>query len=648
MAEAGAPVKRPPDPSPGATIDEPPGPSARLEPLRVVRAAFWLGLAAGLLELGLLAARVEWAQNGLYQRSRHFLWMIPAVDLLIVLACGLVVALAGWLIPGGLPRRAAWLAGIPAVLAVLVAIPGLAFWPCLLFAAGVVNVAGSWWESRRRTWPRRWARCRFALLGVVPLLVAASMQPWLREQWWRVDRPPAPRGAPNVLLIVLDTVRADALSAYGYHRATTPNLDRLAARGVRFERAMSPSCWTLPAHASFFTGKWPRELGVGPFTPLDATTPTLAERLRDRGYATAGIVANVVFCGNWFGLDRGFVHYEDYPLDLTEMFRCSALGWLLLQKTAPPLEELARRLGIEVESGRTTSAWRKTAEVVSRDALRWLASRRDPERPWLLFLNFIDAHDPYLVPEGAPRPFGPEQLSADDARLLADWDRIDKAALTPRQAALARDSYDDCLAYLDAELGRLFAELERRGHLDNTYAIITADHGEHFGRHGLYGHRLSTYQQEIRVPLLVAGPGVPAGRTVREAVSLRDLPATVMDLIRLDAPAFPGRSLASTWRPGADGPGPSPALTEFDPYHEIPPGVPERPPSRNVRRSLVRDSLSYLWDERGGEELYHLDSDPHQLEDLSRHPDHEPTLREMRSAAEEVLPTGSDRADSAM
>src|SRR5262249_45638238 len=148
--------------------------------------------------------------------------------------------------------------------------------------------------------------------GLVPILAAV---PWgidRIKEWREAMRPlPAP-GSPNVLLIVLDTVGADHLSLYGYQRPTSPTIDELAPRGIRFDRAQATSSWTLPSHASMFTGRWPHELSVGWLTPLDGTHPTLAAFLGARGYATAGFVANTTYCASDSGLGLGFAAYHDY------------------------------------------------------------------------------------------------------------------------------------------------------------------------------------------------------------------------------------------------------------------------------------------------------------------------------------------------
>ena len=147
---------------------------------------------------------------------------------------------------------------------------------------------------------------------------------WLKRHR-ESGRPSPSAAAPNVLLIVLDTVRADHLSLYGYDRPTTPALERWARRGILFSEARATAPWTLASHASLFTGRWPHELGVRWMTPLGTTAPTLAEHFGSRGYATAGFVANLIYCSYDTGLDRGFTHYEDYVLERLMALRTASL-----------------------------------------------------------------------------------------------------------------------------------------------------------------------------------------------------------------------------------------------------------------------------------------------------------------------------------
>ena len=172
-----------------------------------------------------------------------------------------------------------------------------------------------------------------------------------------------------------------------------------------------------------------------------------------------------------------------------------------------------------------------------------------------MFLNYFDAHDPYFPPRGADGHFGLKPSTPSERATIRDWTHQPRQGEAPPSTTkLARDCYDDCLAYLDDQLGRLFNELDTRGVLENTLVIITSDHGENFGEHaGIFGHGQSLYPQEIRVPLLVIAPGrVPSGQIISAPVSLRDLPATVVDLVGLELESsFPGRSLARFWDPGS-------------------------------------------------------------------------------------------------
>ena len=154
------------------------------------------------------------------------------------------------------------------------------------------------------------------------------------KQWREESRPLPPAGSPNVLLIVLDTVRADHLSLYGYQRPTSPALERLASRGVRFDQARAAAPWTLASHATMFTGRWPHELAIRWMYPLRRDVPTLAEFVVALGYATAGFVANTLYCSYDSGLDRGFTHYEDYVLDKLSAVRTCHLVDLTMKKFA--------------------------------------------------------------------------------------------------------------------------------------------------------------------------------------------------------------------------------------------------------------------------------------------------------------------------
>ena len=194
---------------------------------------------------------------------------------------------------------------------------------------------------------------------------------------------------------------------------------------------------------------------------------------------------------------------------------------------------------------------RKDAASINRAFLDWLARRPEKTRPFFVFLNYLDAHAPYKLPEGAQHRFGHKPASREEIRVIHDgWDLIDKLTLPKYYLTMARDAYDSCLAYLDEQLGVLFDELQRRGLLDDTLVVITSDHGEGLGEHDLFDHGESLYSTELDVPLLILLPRQSrTARVVPQVVSLRDLPATIVDLVGQGAGSpFPGHSLADLWR----------------------------------------------------------------------------------------------------
>src|SRR5262249_2855714 len=190
--------------------------------------------------------------------------------------------------------------------------------------------------------------------------------------------------------------RAKSMGLYGYQRATTPNLDRLAAKGVKFQRALAAAPWTLPSHAAMFTGRLPYDLGVGYKAPLDGTYPTLAEAFTQNGYATAGFVSNWYYCCRAFGLYRGFSHYEDYPNNAGQVLLSTSLG---------------RRTTDRIEFRKLIDYYdyfdRLPAATINQEFLSWL-DKKDG-RPFFAFLNYGDSHQPYLPPAPFDTQFGPRR-----------------------------------------------------------------------------------------------------------------------------------------------------------------------------------------------------------------------------------------------
>jgi arylsulfatase A-like enzyme len=456
--------------------------------------------------------------------------------------------------------------------------------------------------------PRLARRILAGLLGALIVLAALSSgRQAIREHYAAAALPGAPQGARNVVLIVWDTVRADNLSVYHYPRATTPNLVRWARTATRYALSLAPAPWTFPSHCCFFTGQWPYTLNSNGQNTLDGRYPTLAEYLASRGYQTAGFAANTYWCSYESGIDRGFSHYEDYPL--TPGF--------LLGRTVPGawiLKNIIR--GGAFYDQKWIRLQSRDARGINNAFLKWLARRR-PDRPFFAFLNYFDAHDPYVPPARFVGRFGISPKTPRDYQFLFDLAHTN-GTIAVRDAVMARDCYDDCIAFLDDQLGRLLAELRRQGLLDHTLVIITSDHGEAFGVHGVFGHGGRLDLEEIGVPLVILFPDAPARRIITEPVSLRDLPATVVDQLGLSAGSpFPGLSLAS-WR-AASGSG----STQFTPaFSELahPTAFEAQPKSGLVRRgvqmSLVAFGQHYVRDGGGSEQLYDVVRDPLETKNL--------------------------------
>ncbi len=256
----------------------------RLGPVALVGLSVWCGTTAGLLEVATVVVHKRFFDtNQLLGMSRHFIWLVPLADLLVFLLVGLVGALAVILWPAGgrwaIARTLCALTVLPVLLVAFPQVYGLAW---LLVGLGLSARLVPILERHGAAFRRVAVRSSPVLAGTLAGLAAL---PWAADhvEQWRERGQPIPAGAPNILLIVMDTVAADHLDLYGYTRPTSPAIDELARRGCRFDAALAASSWTLASHASMFTGRWPHELSVGWRTPLDAAAPTVAEFLRGAG-----------------------------------------------------------------------------------------------------------------------------------------------------------------------------------------------------------------------------------------------------------------------------------------------------------------------------------------------------------------------------
>ncbi len=391
-----------------------------------------------------------------------------------------------------------------------------------------------------------------------------------------------PAAPPHLVLVVVDTLRADRLGAYGHDRPTSPSFDGLAAEGVLFTRAFAPSSWTKPSVGSLFTSRLSSEHGIARLGDgLDDAVPVLAELLRDAGYHTIAVSGNPIQVAERFGFARGFDVFE--PL-------------MMPAPAGAFLDTLEIELG-----GRRQSLRLPRAREVNQRLLRRLPA--ETTRPLFLYVHYVDPHTPY-----APtRPF--RETFRRDAGERPDGvstDALIEMARTGREPDAEErrwlfDLYDAEVAQVDAALGELLAELERRGLARNAVVVVTADHGEEFGDHGGWGHGLTLHDEVLRAPLALRDfrrPGVGARRD--EAVDLLDVPTTLLALAGVEAaPGMRGRNLL------AEG-----ALPERDLVLELLKGRSQH------RRALLRGPWKLLVHTDGSHTWYRLDRDPGEREPL--------------------------------
>jgi arylsulfatase A-like enzyme len=600
--------------------------------------AAWIGLVTGFGEVILLAIKSQVFHKWIWV-GRQAVWMAPTADLVLFTLVGGGLFLLGrrWHRANSF-RTQIFVLIFLAAWALLLFAPRVDEWALLVLAVGSAWQAGRVLAARQELVHRLVGRT-LPLLLVFLACLGVGFNAWtaLKERRALATLAPAVAGTPNLLLLVVDTERAMSLRLYGYGRSTSPNVEQFARDGATFEQAFSAAPWTLPSHASMFTGQYTDLLSPDYLHALDDRYPTLAERLRALGYATAGFVANTYYTSAEFGLGRGFIHYEDYDRSPTEMLLNISLGRRVSNSTT-----LHLLLGYHDVVGR------KRAPDLNRSLIRWIDRRRG--RPFFAFVNYYDVHEPYLPPEPFDTLFGASDQRRDFARVtfgernagVWPWRRgnaglwLWRKRETSEEALQAEhDAYDAGVAYVDHHLGRLFIELKQRGLLDNTVIVLTSDHGEQFGEHRdasgqrrLYTHGNSLYAQAIHVPLVLRYPRrIPAGVRVPEPVTLRDLGATLLDLAGAPDVHFPGQSLAERWGSADMGSPSSPVLSSL------------RMPSvkGNPSHSIVVGQYHYIRNEDGGEVLFDLATDPGEARDLASTPHGLILLPPLRAAMDSVL-----------
>jgi arylsulfatase A-like enzyme len=590
----------------------------------------WFGVVTGLVEgIGLLASfGYGWLNDNIRAGvSVEIVWISAVVNVLLFL--GLAV-LAGLLKPL-LPRLI-----VPRVIVPLFLFLGFLDWVAVsgrigpiavvVLAAGLATMAFRVLDKREST-GLCFFRKSLPWVAVAAAVAFAGIHGglWLRERI-ATRNLAASTGSPNVVVVLVDTLRADHMSLYGYPRPTSTNIDRIATEGVTFDNAVATASWTLPSHASLLTGRYPHEHQAEIDAPLDAHYTTLSEALRGRGYRTGGFSANLFYFTRRGGFDRGFIHFDDYFYSVGDMFYRTLWG-RIFNRYVPD------RLGWdEWPEG-------KRAEDVNREMLRWADA--DSGKPFFAFLNYFDVHTPYSPPPAYRDKFASQmesssaetfpKVSREDLNILSNVDPyLYRVLMSPKGFQQAIDAYDASVAYVDDQIANLFSELRKRGLDKNTIVIITSDHGEELEDHGMVHHRNALYRNLIRVPLVYWGPGrIPANVRITKPVSAASLPATILNLVGDGSQhTFPIPSLSQLWQqPGLDPAWPNP-ISELHRYIYQPHHYPAY---SGWLKAIVAPRWQLIVSEKSPAELYDWSADPQEKHNLAADPADEPMAGQLNS-----------------
>jgi arylsulfatase A-like enzyme len=412
---------------------------------------------------------------------------------------------------------------------------------------------------------------------------------------------PAPK-KPNVLLILIDTLRADHLGCYGYERPTSPNIDRFSSTGTLFKNAYCQMPTTGPSHASIFTSRYPKTHGIlkNGWVLFDKHT-TLAEILQNNGYVTGAVISSFAVSSQ-FGFARGFESYDE---------------------EFPPGEE---GFGGKIWEGYTMpGAFHQRGDVTTRKAVSWI--RENKGKAFFLWAHYFDPHTPYKPPESYLEKFVEDDMSPSE-----------------RQIAL----YDGEVRYVDDQVGKLLDVLKSEGLASDTIIIVMSDHGEGLGQHGWKEHGFFLYDEQAKIPLIFSFPGViPEGVKLDSVVQSIDILPTLLDLLGLKQKAdFSGRSMADMLRKSEESDGRA-AYLERRRYLD---GKRRGFPVRGDKLGVRQGKMKYIWaPDEETEELYDLSVDKHELSNIaSKHPEVAAEMRGMIQKWQEEEMSGIKKFDQVM
>jgi arylsulfatase A-like enzyme len=566
------------------------GPRARAMATLVLTLAFVANLGVNALEPGTLAFAI--AITGV------LVWWIflsrrPLPLRFVASPAGIVAALLGASLVNYAPSERSIALRLSAGVAECVVCIGL------YFLATRISL-------HHRAWSRRAVRA--TAVGSTSAIVLYSAL-FVKANGGAAASTGAKSNRPNIVLITLDTVRADHTPLYGYARNTTPNLIALAHSATVYKNAKAAGDMTLTSHAAILTGtygSWNQARShVSPTSehgrgiPLSRRYPTLAELLSKAGYGTAAVVANSGFLTPAWGFDRGFAQFN---------FK-SAL------RVMPPGKDYCLRVGVRQVLHRLmdTSEFDMMflrAEEINQEAYRLLDEQAGSGRPIFLFLNYMDAHSPYLPPAPFDSMFSGRDSSIADTRYEALFEGLvaGRDEITERERRHYTAEYDGAIAYMDAQVGDLIENLKRRGLYENTLLVITSDHGEALAEHNLIGHGLSVHSDQVDIPLIVKYPNSNERRTVDRLVGHTDIFPTALECAGIDPPkVLQGTSLSGGHpmnRALMSESFPSPGLVALNASF------------RRTQRALYEGEYKYIESTTGKRELYRITSDPKETHDI--------------------------------
>ncbi len=398
--------------------------------------------------------------------------------------------------------------------------------------------------------------------------------------------------APNVLVIIVDALRADHLSAYGYSRETSPYITKLASQGVVFQNAIAAASWTLPSHASILTGRLPHETGADrPDGSVDQSMPTIAEAFHRRGYRTAAFSANWWFFARRLGFSPGFIHFEDFS---------SVSSAIAQTNLGQRIQNLLLKLGVL-----HAAIGRAGAEQINRRMLGWLDHGKGP---FFVVANYMDVHEPYLPPLDCFHRFS--KLARPAGQVFIGNPQMDH--LTPPEIQNEMDAYDASIYCLDGQIAGLVQALQKRQLMSNTIVVFTSDHGDGFGEHGLMSHGNDLYRELIHVPLIIVGPGLPAGTVVERPASIMWLAPTLVSLTGASRQTFPGPAMNLAWTGATQSLWPDPVSELAQMYQDA-----NAPNYTGALLSVVTSKWHLIAGGPRGEELYDRGEDKAEARNLA-------------------------------